>query len=284
VRSSLVALALVAGALTVPLFVPPGSAQSDSDPVPETIYYSHDGLRLQAYVFRPQGSGPFPVVVYSHGSRPGEERVEWSAPFVARLLVPEGYAVLVPERRGYGKSGGRTFTEEIGEDRGSRYLQRLQAEAGDSLAAFDHLAQDKTARIDAARAALMGYSFGGIVATFNAAGTTRFRAAILQAPGALSWPRSTELQAAMKEAAGRIRVPTQCVVAENDATTESARAVCGAAKAAGAVTELKVYPPFTPQRAVRAAAAGHALFTPIGVSIWGKDAVAFLAAHVKPPR
>lgn len=259
-------------------------AQSDSDPAPETIYYEHDGLRLQAYLFRPQGSGPFPIVIYNHGSRPGEERVEWSAPFVARLLVPEGYAVLVPERRGYGKSGGRTFSEEIGDERGPKYVERLRAETGDAIAAFEHVARDKTSRIDPARAALMGYSFGGIVTTLGAAETTRFRAVIVQAPGALSWPKSRELQAAMTDAARRIRVPLQCVVAENDATTDSARAVCDAAKAAGAQTELKIYPPFTPRQPVRAAALGHALFTPLGVSIWGKDAVAFLAAHVKPPR
>jgi dienelactone hydrolase len=280
VRSSCL-LWVLAGVL---LGAMPSAAQSDSDPAPETISYSHDGLKLQAYLFRPQGSGPFPMVVYNHGSRPGEERVEWSAPFVARLLVPQGYAVLVPERRGYGKSEGAPFSEEIGEERGARYVERLKAETGDALAAFDHVANDRTSHVDPGRAALMGYSFGGIVATLGAAGTTRFRAVIVQAPGALSWPRSTELQAAMKEAASRIRVPIQCVVAQNDATTESARAVCDGARAAGSHVELKIYPPFTPRQPVRAAAAGHALFSPIGASVWGKDLIAFLAANVKPPR
>src|SRR5258706_15812536 len=75
-------------------------------PPHETFFYTHDGLRLEAYFYRPAGDGPFPLVVYNHGSRAGEERSEWPVGFIGRLLLPEGYAVLVPERRGYGKSEG----------------------------------------------------------------------------------------------------------------------------------------------------------------------------------
>ena len=108
------------------------AAQSPS-PLPyETRFYTHDGLRLESYLYRPSGPGPFALVVYNHGSAtPDEEKKEWPAPFVARLLVPAGYAVLVPERRGYAKSEGKAFSEEIGADRGPRYVARMEAEAGD---------------------------------------------------------------------------------------------------------------------------------------------------------
>src|SRR6185503_9899684 len=86
---------LGAALLVASVVVSTVAAQPPS-PLPyETRFYAHDGLRLEAYLYRPSGPGPFPLVVYNHGSAPaGEEGKEWPAPFVARLLVPAGYAVL----------------------------------------------------------------------------------------------------------------------------------------------------------------------------------------------
>lgn len=281
-RSTVVGV-LVAGA------VASGARAQSPSPLPsapphETFFYSHDGLRLEAYFYRPDGDGPFPLVVYNHGSAPaGRERVEWPAGFVGRLLPPAGYAVLVPERRGYGKSEGATFSEEIGGDRGPRYIARMRAEAGDLLAAAEHVTSDPAFRVDRPRRALMGYSFGGIVTTLAVSAREDFAGAVIQAPGALNWKRSPELRAALTAAAKEIAIPIQCLVAENDATTESARVICGVARKAPA--ELKVYPPFTPTGPVREGVApGHALFSPQGVAVWKGDVLAFLDKYVRAPR
>src|SRR5215467_9496772 len=68
-----------------------------------TAFYQSGALRIEAYVYRPAGAGPFPVVIYSHGSRKGYEREERPMAFVGTALAREGYLVVVPERRGYGK-------------------------------------------------------------------------------------------------------------------------------------------------------------------------------------
>ncbi len=83
-------------------------------------------LRIEAYVYRPTGTGPFPVVIYSHGSRKGYEREERPMAFVGNMLASQGYLVLVPERRGYGKSDGRTFTEEVGSDVGGKMIAQAR--------------------------------------------------------------------------------------------------------------------------------------------------------------
>ena len=273
VGATAVAFAAIASALV---------AQTASPPPYETRFYTHDGLRLEAYLYRPAGPGPFPLVVYNHGSAtPDEEKKEWPAPFVARLLVPAGYAVLVPERRGYAKSEGKAFSEEIGADRGPRYVARMDAEAGDVIAAVDDVLRDPNQRIDAKRVAIMGWSFGGIVTTLAAARGPRFAAVVVQAPGALNWDRSPELRAALTKAATRIVVPIQCAVAENDRTTESARAICK--QAHGTPAELKVYPPFTPTTLRENSAPGHALFGFQGVKIWGPDLLEFLGRHLPTP-
>jgi dienelactone hydrolase len=255
-----------------------------SAPPHETFFYTHDGLQLEAYFYRPAGDGPFPLVVYNHGSAPkGEERVEWPAGFVGRWLPPLGYAVLVPERRGYGKSEGKPFSEEIGADRGARYVARMAAEARDVLAAAEHVTSDARFRVDPHRRAMIGWSFGGIVTTLAVSGRTDYAAAVVQAPGALNWDRSPALRAALTSAAAKIAIPIQCLVAENDATMESARAICAAARAAGA--ELKIYPPFTPEGPVRPGVApGHALFSPQGLPLWKDDVLAFLRERMSRPR
>jgi dienelactone hydrolase len=195
--------------------------------------------------------------------------------------VPAGYAVLVPERRGYAKSEGKAFSEEIGADRGHRYVARMDAEAGDVIAAVDDVLRDPNQRIDAKRVAIMGWSFGGIVTTLAAARGPRFAAVVVQAPGALNWDRSPELRAALTKAATRIVVPIQCAVAENDRTMESARAICK--RAHGTPAELKVYPPFTPTTLRENSAPGHALFSFQGVKIWGPDLLDFLGRHLPTP-
>jgi hypothetical protein len=72
------------------------------------------------------------------------------------------------------------------------------------------------------------------------------------------------------------------MVAENDNTTESARSVCEAVTAGGAVANLIVYPSFTPGEPSpnSLVAPGHTLFNRNeGVPIWGKDVLAFLAKY-----
>jgi dienelactone hydrolase len=192
------------------------------------------------------------------------------------LLTAAGYAVLVPERQGYGKSEGRTFTEDVGADRDARFITRLQAETDDALAALGS-AQEESANIDGRRVAIMGWSFGGIVTVLAAARAERFKAVVTQAPGALNWDRSPALRTALLDAASRIHSPIQCLVAENDATTESAKQICAKAKAAGASASLTVYPAFTPSQPSDSPP-GHLLFGAEGVDRWEKDVLAFLGA------
>src|SRR5438046_2321215 len=110
-----------------------------NNPAYSEVFFKSGALRIQAYLYKPAGNGPFPLIIYNHGSREGQERTEQPFPFVGRVLLPAGYAVLVPERRGYGKSDGETFRQEVGSDTGAKFINRLQAETGDVLAALEYL-------------------------------------------------------------------------------------------------------------------------------------------------
>jgi dienelactone hydrolase len=244
----------------------------------ETVFVSSGSLQIEAYLYRPPGDGPFPALIYNHGSRPGSEREERPFGHIAEAFVPAGYVVLVVERRGYGKSGGETFSREVGIDRGARFVNRLVAEADDVGASIDYLA--KQPFVDKRRIAVMGWSLGGIVTVITASQRSDVRAAIDQAAGALTWKKSPELQAKLREAAGKAKVPLLTMIAENDATTEGARAIDGAVRE-NTPHRLIVYPPFL-VAAPPGVAEGHLLFGAGGVGIWRGDALSWLARYAGP--
>src|SRR5262252_5350141 len=67
--------------------VPQGQAQiNDAPSAFEQVFYASGNLKIEAYVFKPQGKGPFPVVIYNHGSRPGHERAERPFAYVGKML------------------------------------------------------------------------------------------------------------------------------------------------------------------------------------------------------
>src|SRR5207248_4728562 len=120
---------------------PPGGARVAPDGARQSvpITYMSGSLRMAAYYSRPGGSGPFPMVIFNHGSRAGAERKEVNFAYMAELFTAAGYATLVPERRGYGRSDGPTFSEAVASDVGDRFVARLQQEADDVIASLSYL-------------------------------------------------------------------------------------------------------------------------------------------------
>jgi len=163
-------------------------SQSPVDSAYTEVFYPSGSLRIQAYLYKPDGDGPFPVVIYNHGSRAGRERRSMPFEYIGRLLTRAGYVVLVPERRGYGGSDGPTWSEDVGNDRGQRFIARLQEETDDVLAARDYLRTLPFA--DTKRIGIMGWSLGGIVTMFVVSRSSAFAVAIDQASAALTWDGS----------------------------------------------------------------------------------------------
>ena len=65
-------------------------------------------VTLETTVFKPEGPGPFPLLIMNHGKEFGEPAQQSRARFVAlsREFVKRGYAVVIPMRQGFSKSGG----------------------------------------------------------------------------------------------------------------------------------------------------------------------------------
>jgi carboxymethylenebutenolidase len=247
----------------------------------QEVFYSSADLRIQAYLYRPQGDGPFPAVIYNHGSRPGRERVGAPFEFVGRALARAGYVVLVPERRGYGRSDGATWSEEVGNDHGRYFVERLEKETGDVVAALDYLRG--LAFVDAGHIGVMGWSLGGIVTMFAIARTDGFAAAVNQAGGALSWDGNAQLRAALRTAAEKSSTPVLLLVAANDRTTASVTTLADILRKRGVAHRLVIYDAFARSGGDPRIAPGHAIFSAQGLANWEGDVLDFFGRYLAPP-
>lgn len=243
------------------------------------VFYPSGKLRIQAYLYTPDGDGPFPVVIYNHGSRDGGESVSVPFQYIGTMLTRAGYVVLVPERRGYGKSDGLIWWEDVGNDQ-SRLVARLQEETDDVLAAIDYLRTVPSA--DTNRIGIMGWSFGGIVTMLAASRSAAFAAAVDQAGGALTWDGNKYIRRVLVAAADKSVTPTLFMVAENDRTTSSIRTLAEIFKTRGVAHRMVIYEPFRPAQGIRTGAPGHLLFSEQGASVWEGDLLQFLGRYLAP--
>lgn len=133
-------------------------------------------LTLEMVVYRPLGTGPFPTLVFNHGSTGNGDRPElftltYTAAEVGRYFVRQGWQVVFPQRRGRGKSGG-LYDEGFDEGR-----KRYACDAQRTLAGMDRAIEDldavmahlrTRADVDARRLMIGGVSRGGILSAVYA--------------------------------------------------------------------------------------------------------------------
>ena len=263
-------LALIVGMTSI-------SAALSSEIQYSEIFYRSGNLNIQAYLYQPEGAGPFPVVIYNHGSRGGRESDSVPFQYIGAILARAGYIVFVPERRGYGNSDGLKLRDEVGRDQ-SRVVTRLYAETEDVLAAIAYLRTVPSA--DTNRLGIMGWSFGGIVTMFATSHSAAFAAAVDQAGGALTWDSNPHVRKALVEAAESSTTPTLFMVARNDRTTSSITTLAEIFKDRGIPQQVLIYDAFTPNRGAWAAP-GHALFSEQGTHVWESDLLQFLGSYLK---
>ncbi len=131
--------------------------------MPDLVHYRTfdevDGRprRIPAWVYRPPGDGPHPVVVYIHGGPESQSRPRFSSTF-QMWLAKLGAAVVIPNVRGsagYGKS-------YLALDNGFRREDSVR----DIGALLDWIAMQDD--LDASRVAVYGGSYGGYMVLASA--------------------------------------------------------------------------------------------------------------------
>lgn len=265
-------------------------AQPAQPSAPQILEIPSGNLRLKAFLWRPTGPGPFPALLFNHGSgdadaahTAGMTMIE-AAETLAPVFLKHGYAFLYLFRRGQGLSADQgPFMQDL--------LQRQEAAEGkearqhlqfillttdhfsDVMAALSFL---KTAPgIDAHRIAVAGHSFGGQLALLVAERDTRLRAVVTFAAAAGSWERSPELRERLLAAVRKTTSPIMLIQAANDFSTTPSRVLADELERLQKPHLLAIYPPVgqTPED-------GHN-FLYEAIPRWEGDVFKFLDEYVK---
>jgi carboxymethylenebutenolidase len=253
---------------------------------PQVIDIESGALTLRAQLWRPPGSGPFPAVLFNHGSYTSGDPVSPGDPEnIGSVFARHNYVFLWLHRQGTGLSKDRgtsdgdqmmrAFRTGGDEARNRLQLQLLEHEAmNEATAALARLRTQPG--VAGTRIALVGHSFGGSLSLLMAERDHDLRGAVIFGGGAGSWMRSSLLRERLRAAVGKVSAPVMFVHAENDYSTEPGRVLSAEMQRLGTPHLLKMYPAFGPDPR-----AGHN-FLFGSIRSWEADVFAFLDANTRP--
>lgn len=243
----------------------------------QRVTYTNGSLTLVGYVYKPDGAGPFPTLVWNHGSEPnpgGGPQFD----SVAAIFVPAGYVVVAPTRRGHGQSQGTYIQDTIKatfQRSGGAAAERLMVQLMGSEQLDDQLAGLSYAKtlafVDTNKLVVAGCSYGGIETMLAAERGAGFKAAMPISPAALSWRGHTVLQNRLIDAVHRIDVPVLLIQPPKDASLEPAKVLGAEAKRLGKTRfTAKVYPATMPD-----SQQAHCFGGAKGMHNWAQEALEF---------
>lgn len=243
------------------------------------ITFQNGDLTLGGMLWKPAGNGPFPAILWNHGSEQGPG-VDGSNPLLGPVFAEAGYVFFMPMRRGQGTSEGTWIVDATNAaapaDRPA-LITRLHTteQLSDQLAGLAYLRSLEY--VDDAKVAAAGWSYGGIQTVLGAGDATAgYVAAVAFTPASQSWAGNPDLQSAMLGAAKAATIPFLFIQAENDYSLVPTRALTDAIKSDGGTATRSIYPAFGTTNQD-----GHE-FAVRGSDVWGAEVLAFLADALGP--
>jgi carboxymethylenebutenolidase len=266
-RSFLIAI-FVALAALVP---EPAAARPQASPVEVT--FPSGALVLHGFIYKPEGAGPFPALLWNHGS---ERRPGW-LPDLAPLFLSYGYILFIPHRRGHGRSPGEYVMDQLaraGETGGphardKKLVELMEAQLQDQIAALTYL--KSLPEVDSQRIAVAGCSFGGIQTLLMAEQGLGLRAAIDFAGAAQTWKEAPDLRDRLIKAVRHSQMPVLFIQTENDYDLAPSRTLAAEMEKANKSHASQFFPHFG-----KSAQDAHE-FCVHGGEIWAPKVFSYLA-------
>jgi dienelactone hydrolase len=267
-------MAVLAARLLLILALAPAAGARAGTPAELVAFPGPDGP-LAGILYRPAGAGPFPAVLWNHGS----ERWPGGQPDLADYFVSKGFVFFMPHRAGHGQSPGHDDTPvgpavADGTETARAVVASHERINLEVMAAGRWLMERPF--VDARAAAMVGCSFGGIQTLLAAEKGMGFRAFVAFAPGAKSW-RNRYLRDRLARAVASAQAPVFILQAENDVSTGPTRELGPVAAARGG--RFWIYPAYG-----TSSQDGHWAFATEagGTRVWGEDVMGFLRGSLAP--
>jgi carboxymethylenebutenolidase len=238
---------------------------------PAEMFLAGKQGKLQAFLWKPEGAGPFPALVYNHGSE--KEPFIGTQGQIGPFLSKQGYVVLFPIRRGAGKSDGQYWQDRVKQGhfwhKEKNALAALADENEDVVSAIAWLRTQPFVKGD--EISVAGCSFGGIHTLLTAEKPLGLHAAIDFAGGAMAWSTNSLFRERLQQAAENAKVPVFFVQAENDFNTAPSKVLSEAMRKKKLPHRMRIFPPHGDTHM-----AGHGHFCAHGSAEWGADVLDFL--------
>ena len=206
-------------------------------------------ILLEGTLFRQQLGGPFPLVILSHGYMdPAKRRKQGRIRFEkqSQEFVKRGFAVVIPMRRGYGKSEGNC-TEDFSDCSKIDLYQAGLESAKDLLATVRFM--ETQPYIDGRKLLLAGHSAGGFASLAAASQEVDGLLGVINfagGRGARGQCSPRQLSRAMEKFGRTTKVTTWWLYSQNDGFFSPAcvKEMHDAFQKAGGKVKLVMLPPF----------------------------------------
>jgi dienelactone hydrolase len=171
-------------------------------------------ITLEATIYKPDGDGPFPLVVFNHGKIEGDPRVQpRSRPLsFAREFVRRGYVVVAPNREGFADSGG-SYRQE-----GCDVAKNGVAQADDVKATIAYMSSKSY--VDASHIVVAGTSHGGLTTIAYGMSAAQGVRGLINFSGGLRQDACTgwqdNLTHAFEQYGEAVHVPSLWIYGDND--------------------------------------------------------------------
>ncbi len=243
----------------------------------ENVFFPSGSNLVHAFVYKPQGSGAFPVIIYNQATKDPYYLPGGVYPFemVARWAIRHHYALFIPDR-----PGNETFGTTLGEF--AHFLSdtnNISKTDRSFMEGFDIVGKDISAAavwltkqpfVDKRKLAMMGYSTGAMQTFLLATKPSPVRAFVVFSPASRLWKDSATMRHLLSAATLEVKEPLLLIQSANDFSTGPIEKLGPKLKALATSHRTKLFPPFgkTPAEAL--------MFGVHGSDVWGDEVSSFL--------